>query len=295
MYEKFNVDSIENFIANFKIVKTLNDGLLSIFHNTNKELVEITSTQNSCERELKALLVQVEMKKSEKFSPDKKTSIISQDLENKIRELKDNISKTEDQYNKKEENLSKIVNFLLSFDIKMQYLMNIINVFEVKNASSLLVSPIKNHVGEKRSSNSLKSVINACKINSKTQVLKQKQNTSTNQLIVHIKLKSLKNWNDQANIKAILQFILNFQWKVNYLANMIFYNFLQKKYGEKKLTQDFKNKISFTIEELLDPKLQSEYDDHLQKFYKEMFKNKRELKEKEGNNKNMKKDQEKNM
>jgi len=305
LYNRFNVESIEDVIHNFKMEKNKNEGLRSIFQNLNKEMRDLIGEENAYQRELDEInsLIKINVE-SYVHLDEKVNSIVAQNIHNEITELKESNIQIEKLFNQKDENLRKIIGSISNYDIKLQNLMNIINIFEIINAKSFssLNSNRNNdkndkfgHIQHTLQNSLLIQQSNIIKKSSThhTPVIKFKQNNSTSNLVkLHIKIKNIKDWLDTGNFKILVQFIMKFQWKLYYLSNVVFTNFLLELTQDRTPSHESTNSpvnvnrvvkhVPMEIHKIFSSKLKPKYEEYLLNLINDLRYNKSVLKKDTG-------------
>ena len=324
LYKILEVGSIEDIIYNFKIIKNKNQGLKSIFQNLNTEINSLKIEENDQIQILSEIISNIKIKHNEYENNNEVkdiviNSIAAQDIEVNMITLKESFRQSELQFNQKEENIKKIINFLSIYDFKLQNLMGIINIFEVMKNSQALPQSYSGSVGSFQ--NNLSQLI---KSSNEVPKLNKDPNSSTNKILkIHLKIKKIQDWQDIDNVKTIAQFILNFQWKVDFLSYMLYIQYLQTNleksnasntnmigslFQSTRSVPNSNNNLShtnhsntsnnintvitnnyypnpnyknFQLYELLDPKLKIEYEKFLLKFNDDLNFNKSEIRKKE--------------
>jgi len=181
----------------------------------------MVTTESKLNRDLDEILksIKINKNKSECEGGTNVNTIVSQEIEISIIRAKEAYLHSEQIYTQKEENLQRIINFLSVYDFKLQNLMSIINLFDVMTTSKKKTLKLSND----SSSNSKDS----SRQNSSQTLPKLNFSINPNLIKILLKIKKIQEWSDLSNIKAIIQFIINFQWKVNYLAHQLCINYLQ--------------------------------------------------------------------
>ena len=192
----------------------------------------MVATESKLKSDLEEILksIKINKNKSESEGGTNVNTIVSQKIEVSIIKAKEAYLHSEQIYTQKEENLQRIINFLSVYDFKLQNLMSIINLFDVMTTSKKKTLKLSND----SSSNSKDS----SRQNSSQTLPKLNFSINPNLIKIHLKIKKIQEWSDISNIKAIIQFIINFQWKVNYLAHQLFINYLQTNLDKQSISSN---------------------------------------------------------